>query len=289
MNDRQTINHALRAEAGQVMTEVLRTAEGLNELGIADRLLNSVRSIPATLADGWYDPPAHGVAVLIGETKDDFERTRFDTLRKPEFAPSTAPVFTNETPAIVYASPIATGGMIGDWGLTIYAGTDTLIRQHFSNCLAAVEAVAEYARLGMTLGDISQYAGLLIAEKGLTNGRTILTNASSATGVNCGHTIPWSDTAPTEDELATIQSSDQQSINQLISSKRAFINEDETTLIEGHISFTTELRLESVDDPTLPNVFFHLLVSFGDGEKIISSNYSEAFAALGMDYLHSKY
>ncbi|MBI2798648.1 hypothetical protein HYX70_05185 [Candidatus Saccharibacteria bacterium] len=82
---------------------------------------------------------------------------------------------------------------------------------------------------------------------------------------------------------------DKVEVNKLISSKRVFINADEEKVIPATIAFTAEMRVRSANDPSLPNIYFHTIVSFVNGQKAITSNFNPLFRAIGMNYIKSKF
>jgi len=280
----------LRARLADTMTGVLTTAEGQSEEQVAQNLKTQLASIPGVLPAGWYSPPPTGIGMLFADPHDNYRRGRFDSLRNEQYWPKADYKLGDETIGILYASPVwATSGIIGDWGATLYRGKDTAIQQHLVNCLEAVEEMSEYAQVGMQLGDMSRFADTMLKKRGLASDRVVLTSKTDVTGINCGHTIPWTDSPPTAEEARVLESGAQRAINQLISSKRVFINANETMVIPKTIVFTSELRLESTKDPQLPNGYFHMLVSFLEGEKTIAADFNAFFKAMGMDYIRSKF
>ena len=280
----------LREYSAAKITEIFQPATTKSESAYADEIKTKLYSIDGVLPFGWYAPPPSGIGVLFGEPTDDYQRIRFDTFRNEQYWPSSNYDLAPESVAILYASPIwANSGIIGDWGVTLYRGRNSKIQKHIRTCLETVEQLAEFSQAGMKYGDISRYADRLLSDEGLSTDRTLLINKPDAIGTNCGHTIPWTSEKPTATEAAILESRDQAAICKLISSKRIYVNADETTKIPETGAFTAELRLESLAEPSFPNTFFHLIVTFTDGNKTIASNFNEFFKATGMNYIHSKY
>lgn len=280
----------LRTNAAGVVAEAFG-APGANpsELGVAQRIGSGIAALSDVLPAGWYDPPPGGVAVLFAGPQNNFGRTRFSSLRSEDNWPSAHSRRAAESVGIVHVSPVTKKGIIGDWGATMYTGSDEKIRQHVATCLATVEDLAEFAEVGMEFGEISRQADAVLKERRLTTDRTLLTNARDVTGTNCGHTIPFTDRQPPSEELAILRSGSSQAIAELISTHRIFINANETRKITDDMAFTAELRLESLEDPTLPNIYFHLIVGMHSGKKTILGGFNPFFETVGMDYLQSRY
>lgn len=189
---------------------------------------------------------------------------------------------------MIYASPIDRAtGVIGDWGGTIYRGDDSAARAHFQNCLVAMEQALDRIAPGMQFREVHDIAQSIFKERHLTNRRTV--TLTDRIGTNIGHTIPWSYENPTEGEMILIRGGRFDPLKDAISRKRIYVNRKETFVIPGTIAFTLEARLEDLENPNLPNVFFHYIVTFENSSKKILANFNIVFEAVGMDYLKSKY
>jgi hypothetical protein len=257
----------LRLATATIMSQAVATGQRQSEAELQQKIKRGLATVPNIFKTGWYAPPPEGIAVLFGTPSDAYQRTRFNSLRTRAYWPTSRHMMDNESVGILYASPIATSGIIGDWGGTYYRGTNEKIRQHLKVCLETVEQLADFAQVGMKFSDISHHADTLLKERGLTTDRTLILSRPDATGTNCGHTIPWTDIPPTPEQAAIIKSRDQRAVNTLISDQRLFIDASQQAVIPESIAYTTELRLESLSDPLLPNTFFHLITCFDRGKK----------------------
>ena len=190
---------------------------------------------------------------------------------------------------IVYLSPVdKKSGIIGDMGLTIYNGGNKKIHEHLKHCLKVIEKIAEYTEVGMEFREIHNFAQDIFKKEELNNDRTLGITDSSKT--NIGHTIPWTYEAPNKLEQETISDGNMDLLKDIISKKRIHINQDEKFKVQYNIALTVEVRLEDNNNPSLPNVFYHLVVSFIDGQKTISTNFNEIFEIMKMNkYIISKY
>jgi hypothetical protein len=195
----------------------------------------------------------------------------------------------SESAGIIYASPVHKETLaIGDFGLTIYRGDDLSVQAHLKSCLGLMESAAELAELGMEFRELHNLAQSLFKTASLHNQRTA--TWTDKTGTNLGHTIPWTNTGPSPEELVSLNSSDFNVLKDAISNSRIYVNGSEKFQIPENIAFTIEARLESLAEPAMPNTFFHLIIAFRDGKRSIHADFSEVFASLGMDrYLVTKY
>jgi hypothetical protein len=76
-------------------------------------------------------------------------------------------------------------------------------------------------------------------------------------------------------------------VRETIKNNRIYINNVENFKISETCAFTVEARLCDVNEPSLPNAFFHFIVCFNKGEKIILDDYKQIFNTVGMHYMNS--
>jgi hypothetical protein len=278
----------IREKASRSVIEVFRNYDVLSEKGYAARLSRALSLNGEVHSKGWYEPPPDGVALLFGG-EQKMDRLLFDTLRREQFWPRDDIFLDSETVVILYVSPFhRKTGTIGDFGLTLYRGKRLDVRQHMARCLRIVEDVVGYAEAGMEFCDLFHRGQELFRSEGVNNQRTTaLTNPVGTVGL--GHTIPWSyetdSSGPAFPDALVYEES-----KRLISTGRRYISASENFVIPRTIAFTVEARLEDSNDPSLPNIFFHYIVSFVDGEKRVHADFRPVFQALGMgEFLDSRY
>ena len=167
--------------------------------------------------------------------------------------------------------------MLGDLGVSLYKGPDTKIREHVRKCYEIVYGVAEHSKVGMKFSELFDFA-INFFEKEMTMVGWMTTTNDPLKGTNLGHTVPGSLIG--EDMKKT--SFDE--IKDFITTKRVYINRSEQFIIPETCAFTVESRL--VDkQKTMPNIFFHFIVTFLEGRKEILTNFDEIFRAAGMEYV----
>jgi hypothetical protein len=274
-----------RQKMAGVFTSLLSEQPGLSELAFKNALAKHIREDEVIYPCGWYDPPPCGIAALF-TAPGEFSRLQFDSLRKEEFWPKESFTFREESVAMVYVSPVdKASGAIGDFGMTVYRGKDEKVRQHLRSSL---EAVVGFCEVGMEFRGVHEFGQEMFRKRGLTNARTVAW--TDTVGMSLGHTASWTYEAPSPSEQAVIEGNDFNTLKDLISRKRVNVNGQETFKIPPTIAFTIEARLESVSDPELPNVFYHFVVAFQDGKKVVAGGFNQVFQALDMDgYIASKY
>lgn len=262
--DRLSAITETRTFAAACVADVLRQSEGLSERDCAALIHEKLAANPALYPEGWYRPPQHGVAVLAA-TEDTLERLRFDSLRKAEFHPRPDIIIGPESVVMAYASPVHRETLaIGDFGLTFYRGTDPRYRAHIGKALDLLRQIADRAAPGMRFSELCAFGQNLFDEHNVTNARALLTTQPSA-ALNLGHTVPWS----FADDPAPEPEGDMDTVLDALSKARIFVNGDVDFAIPDTCAFTVEARLEDKDDSTLPNAFWHLIVSFERGEKTV--------------------
>ncbi|MDZ4230117.1 MAG: hypothetical protein U1C53_03175, partial [Candidatus Veblenbacteria bacterium] len=141
--------------------------------------------------------------------------------------------------------------------------------------------------VGMEFREIYARTQKAFQAERLQNDRTVVSTDWATT--NLGHTVPWTHSEPTAEDQAMIERGDFTALREAIRVQRIFINSEQTFTVPATGLFTFEARVESMDDPTLPLILFHLLVGFINGEKIVQTNYQLLLDVLGMSYLRSTY
>lgn len=277
----------LRSWMSEAILAALQSSRAISEKALCQKLQDTLSSNHELHPQGWYDPPPSGLAALLA-SPPGYDRLKFDTLRKEKFWPQEAFTLDKDCVGIIYASPIdLRSGVIGDFGITIYLGKEKRILNHLSNCLNVLEIAIDQIEVGMEFRHVHDLTQKLISEHNLTNSRTI--TWTDKVGTNLGHTIPWSYEEPNTSEKKIISSKNLKELRELISHKRINVNQQESFKIPKTIAFTLEARLESLEDPLLPNTFYHLIVSFKDGQKNVLANFNNIFQAIGMSHIRSKY
>jgi hypothetical protein len=277
-----------RAQSMELTDGVLEAFEdGRSEVDLRTDLLTALASESDIHRDGWYSPPPRGVGVLFADPGHT-NRSKFPSIRREPHWPKPDYILTPETTGMVYMSPAhAASGIIADFGFSFYRGTDPEIQQHLTLCLQTLEDIADHAATGMRFCDLNAFGQKLYKERKINN--QWLTATHNPNSTTLGHTVPWSYELPTEAERAAIQTGSMNELKDIISHKRLYVDKDQAFPIPDTIAFTVESQLASNDHPELPNVFFHLIVTFIEGQKRILGGFNPIFDTLGMNYIRSRY
>ena len=251
-----------RRSALDVLERELAQIAGSSEASFRDRLWNSLDTQSGLHAEGWYDPPPHGIGVLFA-APPDYSRLSFDSLRRENYWPKFERAFSEESVCIFYVSPVhVSGGIIGD------VGRSPQIREHVAHVYAVVREAAQGADVGMPFCELHRNAQALFRKHGLHNERTV--TDTDPLGTNLGHTIPFSYEADAAD---VPDRADLARLREAIRTRRKYVNRIEQFRIPETVAFTLEARLESRADPALPNVFFHVVLIFENGRRTIEAGY----------------
>ncbi len=256
-----------RVYAGECLARILDEADRLSEKECAEKIRAALAANPELYPEGWYRPPPGGIAVLAADDKN-FDRLKFDSLRKETYWPRDDIRITPESIVLVYASPVHKAqAAIGDIARTHYRGTNPRYREHLRAAQDVLKEIADFAAPGKTFSDLCSYARVLFEKSRLTNDRALLTTRpEDAPVLNLGHTLPWTfDSDPAPGHAA--KDKDMLSLFDSISKARIFVNSNVSFEIPKTCAFTIEARLESLDDPSLPNNMWHMIVTFINGRK----------------------
>jgi hypothetical protein len=273
----------------KVLQTVLEEKTHPSEAKIRDMWLFELKKNKEILEEGWYSPPPHGIAVLMGSDNDgENNRINYKSLRPNQKWPRDDVCFdTNNNIIFAYASPIHKQyGIIGDFGITLYFGSNPEIKKHLALSYTIVQKVYEYVKPGFTFSQITRYQKQLIHSNGLNNEIECKTNPSLSDDV--GHSIPFIMETPTKNESEIIKSENQKDINKIISEKRIFIRASEDMVIRPGMAFTIEPRPRAINNPKIPMVSFHTICAIReDGRKELFTNFTDLFDFAGMSYLNS--
>lgn len=263
-----------RKIAAEIAAQVLLNIDNISEVELRDLILSKMSTYDSLFPKGWYDPPPGGVGVLFDQSP--FKRLQFESLRNPLSWPNETSRFKKESIGIVYLSPVdKKTGMLGDFGFTIYKGNNKEIKQHILKCFKTTLVIAEHAEVGMKFSDLYKFANDLFKNEFKIIGW--MTTSHDPLGVNLGHTAPGSF------ENNFILGNTFEEVKETIRTKRIYINKVENFKIPETCAFTVETRLADLNRPYLPNVFFHFIVIFQNGEKRILKNFENIFKIANID------
>lgn len=225
-------------------------------------------------AAGWYDPPASGAAILVGQPADGYARLNYNSLRHESSWSRRDVLLADDSLVYAFASPFDwRSAMIGDIGVTLYRGTDEAIKRHLTACMDLTFKVAGYAEVGMELRELFEYADREIRCAGLVNE----TSGTRSGLSNIGHTVPWSYGQYSRRALECLRDGDTHGLRAEISGARVSIDNKAVLHIQPDMAFTVEPQISS---PSMPLCSYHVIVSFVGGTKEIIS----CFGALLEEY-----
>ena len=243
-----------RQVAFETLSETLDDLLGKN--GVSEKIfaaewLRRLAAQPGIIADGWYAPPPHGMAILFGD------RTSYDTLRNPIYWPANRVIDWQNDLMFAYCSPISTFGVLGDIDVTLYFGESEKIRSHFRNTHKAATTILDAVEAGtyQTSLALVTSAGMIFNQLGLSN---TVVSINDTTSNNIGHSFP---TIALEagDNLLKDEQKDE------VSKARQFLNSvSDWAFIDGQ-QFSVEPQLRSASDPFLPQISYHYL-AMRDGD-----------------------
>lgn len=249
---------------------------GASELELCMKWLELIRANSDLMPNGWYQPPPGGAAILIANSSN-FSRLNYDSLRRPIYWPSHEKYASVDSIVYSYCSPIhRSTGMMGDIAVTIYRGQQKKIMDGLSQSIDIISRIVRRATVGMSYGELFEYASDLMQTAGLSN---LVHRTADPDSVNIGHTVPWVYGPYPEDADEWLRGRAKRDIGHLLSNARNFIQAGNTDRIAPTAVFTIEPRLMADD---LPQLSFHVIVVFLDGTKIVCSEFKSLFEMFGM-------
>ncbi|MGH3545189.1 MAG: hypothetical protein ACRDPW_04625 [Mycobacteriales bacterium] len=272
---------SLRRSAARELASVLNGVihKRPSEVELRDAWHERLAEDSATCSEGWYMPPPHGIVLAVGDPPL-FERLSAPTFRPELTWPSTRHRLGRESLLGTHSSRVHQAtGTIGDIGCALYRGEDPAIRAHLRQVWHVTLRIVEEVETGMTFGQLHDRAMNILRENDLAN-NTYRAHAGSET--NIGHTIPWSNEPIQQAERLTLATGTPEQIAELVSGKRRFISQTESLEITEDVAFTIEPRLSR---PGLPPAWFHVVVGFEQGKRVVITEFEPIFDAYGMNYV----
>ncbi|MEV0679180.1 M24 family metallopeptidase [Actinosynnema sp. NPDC050436] len=208
----------------------LRERGNVTEVGFRDHWHRVVVESGEMTWDGWYPPPLMGMAVLFA-TAADPSRVNFRTFRDGESFVSRATLDPVDGIVLGYASNVhRRTGLPGDFATTVYLGREQRLLDHFRQAADVCREIASVVRPDLTAGELPAEALTALARRGL--GGTTHSD-TDPDGHNVGHSLP----------------------------RRLFVRRGGDSRLDSVDQFTIEPQVGSPDDPTLPKIMLHYVVS----------------------------
>lgn len=238
-----------------------------SEAEIRDRCRQALDAHAEVFADGWYQPPPDGIIVAAADPPF-YDRVHQPSYRPLEAWPSTLRTVGRDSLLYIYASPVhRETGIIGDVGISLYRGSDRALREHLRRVYSVTLEIIDGIESGMTLGEVARFADEITKRAGLENQ---VHSVSDASGVNIGHTIPWSGRSISPTDRMVLENGSASERAGLVSNARRFVNPLESSQLVDFEAFTIEPRLSA---PGLPTVGFHFVVGFESGKKRVITEF----------------
>ncbi len=170
--------------------------------------------------------------------------------------------------------------MIGDFGMTLYFGKNEELQGHLRKALKVDRDIYDTIKVGQKFSDVHAAGQRTIQESGLTNIGLSVTDPS---GINLGHTVPFSYEDLEEEVIREFESGN---VASAISSRRKFISSDEALEVCPGMAFSLEPRMRSTKIDWLPLVSYHTIVLMNtDGSKELLEGFDDLFKLAGMWFM----
>ena len=268
----------------QSLKELLESKKRISEIDLRDEWLLELRKHKEIFPEGWYNPPPLGFIILFGD-KNHIQRLYLKSARPVEFWPKdNIYLDQKEGVASMYFSPVnKQAGIIGDFGLTVYLGSNKDIKKHLCKVFNITKEIFNYIKLEMKFSDICKFAINIAGKNDLTND---IVSISDPSNTNIGHTIPAIYEEWTNQEKKNLKTRNIEVLANTISKKRKFLNLVEQTKVQPGMAFTIEPRLLDKKDRKLPMAYFHTIVLIKEnGQKELLTGFNDIFRLTGMNYM----
>lgn len=250
-----TINYGRKIcfEAFRTTLEESRGRRNITEIIFRDAWLRNVSSNNRMTNQGWYSPPPYGMAVLFADDVNT-ERIGFASLRDKEYHPSERTIDWANGLIYAYASNIDIQlSLPGDFGITLYFGTNNTVIEHFKNCYRSVQEVLSFLERTNSSVELFHESQSVFRERGLQN---CIVSYTDTEPLDLGHSIPF------VDDFASLQKRELSSaISNYLRTERKFINSSSDWKLSAVEQFTIEPRLKTIEESSLPQVSFHYLAT----------------------------
>lgn len=260
-NNKELIFNNCRQKAFLSFEKTLDSLYGkdnITEIEFQKEWLKNLEQEENVIADGWYNPPPYGMAVLFGD------RVSFDSLRNEDNWPKDIIIDWKKDLMYAYCSPVdKQTGIIGDMSITLYFGKDKRILNHMNNCHKAVKEIFDNLnniKDSYSLFDLSER----IFEKHKL--KNCVVSKTDNTPLDLGHTFPRWENVKDKLEDEDIK---------MISKSRKFINKNTNWEIKENMQFTIEPQLISTEDTSLPQISQHYLIQKNSDDYIICNDIDE--------------
>ncbi len=232
----------------------LRGRENVTEVAFRDHWHRLVAECGEMTWDGWYTPPLMGMAVLFA-TADEPSRVNFRTFRDRESFVSDRVLDPDDGIVLGYASNVhRRTGMPGDFATTVYLGKNERVLGHFRRAGEAYREILAAVRSDMTAGELHTEALAVLDRYGF-NGTTH--SDTDPDGQNVGHSLPRLSIGPLPGVLRADQIA-------ALRGDRLFLRRGGDWRLDSVDQFTVEPQIVSPDDPTLPKIMLHYVVTAKD-------------------------
>ncbi|GAA0256137.1 hypothetical protein GCM10010492_66270 [Saccharothrix mutabilis subsp. mutabilis] len=249
---------AIVADAFRRTLHELRDRDDVTEIAFRDHWHRLVAESGEMTWDGWYSPPLMGMAVLFA-TAADPSRVHFRTFRDRESFVSDRVLDPEDGIVLGYASNVhRRTGLPGDFATTVYLGRDERVRDHFRRAAEASREILASITPDMTAGRLHAEALAVLDRYGL---RGTTHSDTDPDGDNVGHSLPRLSIGP----LAGVLRPDQIAA---LRGDRLFVRRGGDWRLDSVDQFTVEPQVVAPDDPTLPKVMLHYVVTAKDGVAV---------------------
>lgn len=216
--------------------------------------------------DGWYSPPPSGASILFS-SEELPSRLSFTSLRESKYFPSNVEIDWSYGYLFAYCSNIIIPFQFpSDFSITLYFGKKKEIKNHFKKCHRIAREIVNIACNLENSIELFQASERLTVEVGLKNTVFSITDKEN---LDYGHSL---ETVSLE-SLADSRKVTPEICN-AVSKSRRFINRSDFWSLKEVSAFTIEPQLISIEDPSMPKVALHYILS-KKNESFIEDNFEK--------------
>ena len=266
-----------RSLAYQTFCETLNDLIGkpkVSEKRFRDEWLAKLRGQPQLTTNGWYDPPPHGMGILFGS---DTAAQGFScsSLRSPERWPSDNVIDWPRGLMYAYCSPVhIPSGLPGDFGVTLYFGSQRRVLMHFAKALELANIVLTSITSNTTSRALFRFSQDTFRT---ANMRSNVASITDTVPVDLGHSLSR---LPMELLSDGRQLTD--TAIERVRRERLFISESADWPLCGAGQWTIEPSLIYPADPSLPQVSPHYVIDVSHERVVILRECDLLFEKFGL-------
>jgi hypothetical protein len=256
------------AQALQEVVSVCFGRSGVTESDFQLTWMQTIERFGELTGNGWYCPPPLGAAVLCATIAEP-QRISFRSLRDEANFPSSREIVWPDGLLFTYCSNLHKPLLMpSDFSTILYFGHDPKYLEYFQTASQAARHIAEISLEMTSSRQLFRAGEKILRLKGLAN---TVHSVSDVTPLDYGHSLNRINASALDCDIPWAGNELREEVCKHVSTSRMFINNVADWRLDEVDAYTVEPQIVSLDDPSLPKVTFHYLVTQTHGRSVEAS------------------